>query len=141
MDEQELQEAFQEYQVIQQQMEALEEFTEDVQEDIQELTATQDAVKTLQDAEEGDEVFFPVGPGAFAIGELTDTDRVLVDIGAETFSKKSVEDADAFLDGKKEELREQQDEIQEQMQELQDRLQELAPKLQELQQAMAGQGL
>lgn len=140
MDQDEMQEAVQQYQLIQQQMQAMEEHAEEISDEVEELQTTADAIEELAESDAGDEIFFPLGQGAFAKGKVVDTDEVLVDIGADTFARKEIDTASGLIDERIEELRESQDRIQEQQTELQEELQELAPKLQELQRQMQGQG-
>lgn len=124
--------------MLQQQLEALEEYDEQIDEQIEELNTTQNAIEELSDGEEGAHMFSPIGSGAFAMTEVADTDKVLVDLGADTYAKKSVDDAISLLDERKEELRDSKKRIQEQREEMQDRLVELLPKLQQIQQQMGG---
>ncbi len=140
MDQEEMQEAVQQYQLIQQQMQSLEEYSEEISDEIEELQTTADAIDELAESDAGDEIFFPLGQGAFAKGKVVDTDEVLVDVGADTFARKDIDAASMLIDDRIEELRESQDRIRDQQEQLQDDLQELAPKLQQLQQQMQGQG-
>ncbi|MFB6077060.1 MAG: prefoldin subunit alpha [Candidatus Nanohaloarchaea archaeon] len=129
----------QEYQAVQQQMEGLEEYSDEVADEIEDMHSTKDAITEIAESEAGDEIFFPLGEGAFARGELVDTDEVLVDLGADTYAEKPVADAQDLIADRIDELAETQDRIQEQQEELQEKVQDLAPKLQEMQRQMQGQ--
>lgn len=139
MDQQEMQEAVQQYQLIQQQMEALGDYSTEISGEVEELRTTQDAIAELAESEDGDEIFFPLGQGAFAKAEVSDTSHVLVDVGADTYARKDVDDASGLIDDRIAELQESQDRIEDQQEQLRQDLQELVPKLQEIQQQMQGQ--
>lgn len=134
MEEQEQREAMQKYQQIQQQMEQVQEYIERVEENIQELDETREAVGDLEDQEIGSEILVPVGSGVFAVGELKENEKVVTDVGADSYEKKELEDAQELLGQRKSQMEDTRDELTETIQDLQEEMQELQQKLQQARQ-------
>lgn len=65
------------------------------------------ALDHVQKESEGKEMFVPLSPSLYAMGEMEETEKVIVDIGTGYYVEKSVADAKVFVERKKEYLKKQ----------------------------------
>ena len=65
------------------------------------------ALEQVKKENEKKEMFVPLAPSLYALGTMEDTEKVIVDIGTGFYVEKTVEDAKAFIDRKKEHVRKQ----------------------------------
>ncbi len=128
------QEQLQKYQQIQQQIEQVQDYVMQVEDNINEMEETAKAAKNIENEEVGSEILVPIGSGAFVVGELKETDKIVTNIGGEAFEKKTVGKAVEILEGRKEQLQETHDELQDTIEQLQAQMQEIQQHLQQARQ-------
>ena len=86
-----------EFQMLQQQLEMMQKYTEELDEKLAEYTKTKESItemKQLKDAQ----LFVPVASGIFAKVKVSQFDEALVAVGANTAVTKSVPQLLTFLD-------------------------------------------
>ena len=124
---QELQQKYFEYQVLDQQVKQMHHQLTLMQQQITELVKLGEAIEEISKVKDKTKLFCPLGGGVFVEAELTKKDRVLVNIGADTAAFKSPVDAKKSVD-------EQIKEINDVISKLESELSETVVKQQELQQ-------
>lgn len=71
---------------------------------INEISLTISALEDIKKIEEGKEILVPLGSGAFIAAVLKDNKRMLLDLGSDTYTRKSLNDGAENLKGRNEEL-------------------------------------
>jgi len=89
------------------------------------------AVRDIEDIEEGSEILAPVGTGAYVVAEVKETDKVVSNIGGDTFEKKSNEDAAKVLEKQLTLLKDTQNELEDQMNQIQQQMQQIQQQMQQ----------
>ncbi len=105
MAEKELQRKYMQLQVLRQQMATMLEEKVLLDEKINEVSMTIDALKKLGGVKDGEEMWSSLGSGAFVRADIKDTEKVIVGIGAGAFAKKTAADAAETLQARLEELK------------------------------------
>ncbi|MBI4896025.1 MAG: prefoldin subunit alpha [Candidatus Aenigmarchaeota archaeon] len=116
MSEEEIQKKYTEFQMLQQQFASFAENKSMVDQRIAEIMLTIDALQKLESTTAQSDTLMPLGSGVFVSGTVEDTKMVLVDVGARVYAKKSIADAVAVLDARKQELQQVEQELQTEMQ-------------------------
>ncbi len=91
-------------QILQQQMEQLSEQMEQLSQQNAELDASVEAVKALEKQNPGTEFLAPVADGIFVAGSLKETNKLLVNMGADVAVEKTVQEVAALLEQQKDSL-------------------------------------
>ncbi|MBU4454027.1 MAG: prefoldin subunit alpha [Euryarchaeota archaeon] len=71
---------------------------------IKDLETALTTITALKDEPAGKETLVPIGFGSFVNATLTNTDKVVIGVGAGVSVEKKIEDAKIFLEKRKEEL-------------------------------------
>ncbi len=130
----ELQNKVYEYDELQKTLKTLETYKEGVLSSIREISATQDTLKELKKMKKENEILFPLGAGIFSFGKINNSSEVLLNIGANTITKKSVETAEILLEKRKKEQEEILTNIENQIQENYSKFQKIVGEIQKIQQ-------
>ena len=94
-----------------------------------ELEVTKSVLDSIGEVEEKNEVLFPIGSGAFVSGRLLETEKVILDIGANVAAKKSLEEAKEDIGEKRKSLESVRGENLSSLQAVARKLEELAPQV------------
>ena len=136
--QQHLAELSEKHQVYQYQAESLAQQINMVKMTIRDVETALVTITALKDEPAGKETLVPVGFGSFVKATLTETDKVVVGIGAGVSIEKKIDEAKEFLEKKKEELNKYLEQLNGTIakigQELQN-IQKLVQKHQQVQQA------
>ncbi|VVB94733.1 Prefoldin subunit alpha [uncultured archaeon] len=136
--QQQLAELSEKHQVYQYQAESLAQQINMVKMTIRDVETALVTITALKDEPAGKETLVPVGFGSFVKATLTETDKVVVGIGAGVSIEKKIDEAKEFLEKKKEELNKYLEQLNGTIakigQELQN-IQKLVQKHQQVQQA------
>ena len=103
------------YQVLAQNLEALKQQLEFVEQQMIELKSTSMSMEDVVKTGAENEIFLPLGSGCFGRGKITDGKKVLVGVGAGVFLEKDAKDAKAFVEKNFNEVEKAGLEIEEQM--------------------------
>ncbi|MFB6145319.1 MAG: prefoldin subunit alpha [Candidatus Nanohaloarchaea archaeon] len=128
------QQAIQQYQQIQQQLQQVQDYIDQVEQSIEQVNETSTAAKDLKDEEVGSEMLVPLGSGVFAVGELKDTEKVVVNVGGDAFEKKEIDQARGILSERIDELKDTREELQGTVDDLQEEMQSIQQHLQQARQ-------
>lgn len=102
--QQQLQELSVRYQQYQSQAESITQQMNMVQLTIRDVDTALVTIAALKDQPSGKEIMVPIGFGTMVKATLTDTNKVVIGIGAGVSVEKNLEDAKALLEKRKEEL-------------------------------------
>lgn len=118
-------EKYQEFQVMQAQMEKLSENMQFLQDQQIEIEISKNAINELEKVEIGNEILAPIAQGIFLKAKLDDNTKLLVNVGSGATVEKSIEQVNSLL-------QEQQDHIQQKIVQTDKILYELNNKLVQL---------
>ncbi|AAM02827.1 prefoldin subunit alpha [Methanopyrus kandleri] len=136
--QQELQRLIAEINRLQGQMEAINAQIDLIESSISELNRVEETLKGVKELEGDEEVLVPVGAQSFVRACVTDTERVIVGIGAGVAVERTIDEALESIDDQRQELEKARAEAQQKLQELAQELQEKQRKAQELAQQLEG---
>ncbi|MCX6815853.1 MAG: prefoldin subunit alpha [Candidatus Aenigmarchaeota archaeon] len=102
--EREMQAKYVQYQVLRQQLQAYAEERNVIEQRLQELNMTIDALHKLEDVKSTNEMWSTLGSGTFIMSDIKDTEKVLISLGAGVVSKEKKERAIEILQGRMEEI-------------------------------------
>ncbi len=71
---------------------------------LSDLSEIESTLKSLDEFERAEEIFFPLASGTYALGKILDKKKVIVSIGANVALEKNLEEAKEFLNKRKEEI-------------------------------------
>ena len=131
-DQQELQSKYIQYQLMRQQLTAYTEEKALIDEKLNELNSTIDALHRLGDVKKGEEVWSPLGSGSFVRSDIKDTDNVMIAIGAGVVVRETKERSIEILQGRLEELADVNNDLTAEMTKLTQVLEKLEPELEML---------
>ncbi len=117
-------------QEYQEQMNALYQQVQVIDEFIGECQQAQDALKEIAESDEGEQMLVPLGGNVFMRATIADTEQVLTGVGSDVVTEKSVSPAADFLGERIEELREREEKLIEASQDIKARVQKLQQRLQ-----------
>lgn len=127
------------YQMLAQNLEALKQQLELVEQQMIELRSTSMSIDDLKKLGEQNEIFLPLASGCFGRGSITDSKKILVGIGAGIFMEKTSVDAKAFVERNFREVEKAGLEIEGQMKNIVGQMNVVAAELQDMAQR-EGQG-
>ncbi len=130
--EKELQTKYIQYQLLRQQLTAFSEEKALIDEKINELNATIDALHKLEDAKKGGEIWSPLGSGSFVRSDIKDVEKVMIAIGAGAVVRETRERAIEIFQGRLEELNKLQSDILRELEIIARTVQRLEPELEML---------
>ncbi len=132
-DQQKLQQMVSELSAYRNQAELLQQQVEAIQASLAELEVLKNTIDDM--AGKGSvESLVPIGGGAFMEGEITNTDYVVMSIGAGIAVKQTVDEAKVTIDSQSEELKENLDNTLESLQQVTDVIAQLQPAAEKLSQ-------
>ena len=99
-----LQKKFMEYQMLEQQLKQFKEQLEAVDKQLDSLQEVKGALDELSTVKEGTDILIPVSSGIFLKAKASSTDKVLVNVGAETTVEKTLPEAKGLLEDQEKEL-------------------------------------
>jgi prefoldin alpha subunit len=99
-----LQKKFMEYQMLEQQVKQFQEQMETVEKQLGSLQEVKEALDELSTVKEGTDLLVPVSSGIFLKAKTQSTDKVLVNVGAETAVEKTLPEAKILLEEQEKEL-------------------------------------
>ncbi|MBW2994717.1 prefoldin subunit alpha [Candidatus Woesearchaeota archaeon] len=105
-DEKQLQEKYLEFQMLQQQMEQLSKYLEELSGKIGEFNLTKENIKSLGKAAPDTESLISVAPGIFAKGELKENEKFVINVGANILVEKTIPQIEGVLDKQIKEIEE-----------------------------------
>jgi len=105
---------------------------------INEMEGTIQAIEELSKVTEEVEALFMLGANAYARGKITDTKKILVNVGANVLVEKSLEDAKRFFEARIDALKRLVAETQQQLAGVTARLSKLEPELRKVAEGQAG---
>jgi len=97
MENQELQQKYMEFQLLGEQMKQTQKQIQVLEEQMTEIVYTQQSLDSIKDLKKGDQILVPVSNGIFAEATITNTEKLIVNVGANTMVQKSVESAKEML--------------------------------------------
>lgn len=119
------------YQILMQNMESMKEQLELVEQQLIELKSTSMSMEDMEKMSESNEIFLPLGSGCFGSGKITDTKKMLVNVGAGVFISKDVKSARSSVESNFKELEKAGVELEEQMKKTVGQINEIATEIQE----------
>ncbi|WP_456482372.1 prefoldin subunit alpha [Methanopyrus sp.] len=135
---QKLQELIAEINRLQGQIEAINAQIDLIESSISELNRVEETLKGVKGLEGDEEILVPIGAQSFVKACVTDTERVIVGIGAGVAVERTIDEALESIDDQRQELEKARAEAQQKLQELAQELQEKQKKAQELAQQLEG---
>ena len=130
--QQELQAKYIQYQLLKQQMQAYIEEKSLVDQRLQELNVTIDALHKIDDIKKGDEIWSTIGSGAFVRSDIKDIEKVLVALGAGVVSREPRERAIEIIQSRLEEMNTVNAEIINELTSISNQIKKLEPELEQL---------
>ncbi|KHO45404.1 MAG: prefoldin alpha subunit [archaeon GW2011_AR3] len=127
-----LQEKYLEFQTQEQKIKQLQASLQNIDSQILELKSMQDAITDLQKVKDGSEVLMPVTPGMFVKGTITDSKKILVNVGSNVVVDKTIKETLGLLDKQSREVESIRQQFIGEMQKVTDRMQALEMELQSL---------
>ena len=103
-EKQKLQEKYLEFQLLQERIQEVEQQRQFIAQQNNELHKTRDSLSGLSSAHTGEQIFSQIGSGVFIRTKLDEINYVLINIGANIFASKTIEETRTFLDMHIEEL-------------------------------------
>lgn len=101
---QELQQKYMEYQMVQQQIKQLQQNLEKLEEQKKEAEAVEQGLTDFNASEKGSEVLVPLSGGIFFKTRLKDSDRFLVNVGANIVVEKDLDGVKGLVKKQKEDI-------------------------------------
>ena len=88
-----LEEKYMEYQMVQEQLNKMTEQSQTLQKQAEELDGIKEAIKNIEKAKIGTEMFVPISAGIFIKAEIKETKEVLMNVGNNVVVPKSISSA------------------------------------------------
>lgn len=102
--EQELEQKIAEFNILDGRLQELEQSFQLLEKQIAELQSCQFSLDELKSTKEGTEMLAPISPGVFVKAKLSNSEDVILDLGARVFCKKSSEKAKEIIQKKLEQV-------------------------------------
>ncbi len=126
----EIQQKFILYQLLQQRAEELKQQIEMLQQKNMEMETTKFALGEISKVKEGNDILVPLGSGCYTHGKVGNSGKILVDLGAGILTNKDPESAKQVVEEKREEIEKLLLNLHQEFQEAASKMQELLPELQ-----------
>lgn len=117
-------------QEYQEQMNALYQQVQVIDEFIDECQQAQEALEELAESDEGEKMLVPLGGNVFMRATIADSEKVLTGVGSDVVTEKSLSPAGDFLEKRIEDLRQREEKLIEASQDIKSRVQKLQQRLQ-----------
>ena len=128
-DEEDLQHKYLEMQLLRQQIGAMVEQKQQLDQVVSEIGSTIDTLKKLESIKKGEEIWSQIGSGTFVKSDIKEVDRVLVAVGAGVVISETRDKAEKILQSRVEELEKLGSEIVGQANGYLERIKKLEPEL------------
>lgn len=126
--ENQLQEKYMEFQVLQQQMEQVSKYLEELDGKVHEFVQTRTSLKKIAEMPLS-EAFVSLAPGIFAQAEMKENQKFIVNVGANVMVEKTVPQISEMLDRQIKEISQVQIQMDQNLQSLNTRINELVKEL------------
>ncbi|RLI97754.1 MAG: prefoldin subunit alpha, partial [Candidatus Aenigmatarchaeota archaeon] len=100
------------YQLMQRRLEELQQQAMLIERKYKELETTKQTLGDMKKLKKTDEVFFPLGNGVYAKGNVSNDKKLFVELGAGLVTNKTPETATKFIEGKEKEMEKSAKEVQ-----------------------------
>lgn len=120
------------YQVLAQNLEALKQQIQIVEQQLIELRSTMLSMEDLEKLKDDNEILVPIGGGCFSRGKISDNRKVIVNVGAGIFLDNDMAIAKKLMDERFREVEKAGMEIEEQMKNIVGQMNTLAAEIQNL---------
>lgn len=131
-DESNMQAKYYEFQMINEQLKELAQQAQVLEEQINDLNTTMEALDVLEKTEEKTELLVPVSQGIFAKTTLKENDKLLVNVGANVVVDKNVKQTKEIIADRLKRMQEFNNQTVENMEALNSRAKELLAELQSM---------
>jgi len=135
-----IQEKFVLYQLLNQRLEEIKQHATIIQQKMVEFETTRMAVEEFKNVNENKDLLIPLGSGFFASGKSVSDKKILVELGAGIYAKKSLEDASEFIGRKRKEVDDAIQMLQMEANAITAKLGEIVPELQQAAQEQQAEG-
>ena len=132
MSKEKVQEKYVLYQLLNQNLESLKQQMQLVEQQFIEVKSTIMSIDDLKGMGEKNEIFLPLGSGCYGKGKITESNEMLLNVGAGVFVNKEAAAAKSLLEKRVKELERAGEEIQAQMERILKQMNELGVEIQEL---------
>src|SRR3989338_2642788 len=99
-----MQERYMEFQAMQQQLNNIQKYNEELQAKVLEFHQAKESINQLKDVKKGTELLVPAAQGIFIKSALQDTEELIVNIGANTAVGKTIPQVIELLDSQIKEI-------------------------------------
>ncbi|MEF8873456.1 MAG: prefoldin subunit alpha [Candidatus Thermoplasmatota archaeon] len=141
VNQRELQQKVSTLEAMKNQVEALQQQKELLDETIKRHDEAKKTMKNYKEEDEGTEVLVPIGADSYIHTEVSNNEQVLIGLGAELSAERDIEDALETIERKKENIKDDKEELQEEIDELSENAEELENEVrQEYQELQKQQG-
>lgn len=130
--ENKVQEKVMEYQYLQQELNTLNEYRENLLRNIEELKTVMDSIKEMEKSGK-DKILFPFGGGVFAYGEIDDNSYLLINVGSGIYVKRSLKEANDIIKKRVASLEKVIDEIEDRIKKYSSFMNKVVSEIQEMQ--------
>jgi prefoldin alpha subunit len=124
------------YQLMQKRLEELQQQAVLIERKYAELEVARNTISDLEKMKKGGEMFFPLGSGVYAKGNVHEDKTLMVELGAGLVSVKKPKAAQDFLEEKKKEIESEGGDLEKELKKTAEKMNEIAHQLQKV----AGQG-
>src|SRR3989338_5310011 len=128
------------YQLLNQRLEQIKQHATIIQQKMVEVETTMFALGEMKSIKDTKEILIPLGSGFYTEGKSTPTTKILVDLGAGVLAKKSIEDANVFIEKKKKEIEDAVQMLQMEANAITGKLGEIVPELQKAAESQQAEG-
>lgn len=140
VNQQELQRKVNELQALQNEVEVMQEEVNEMEERIQEHEDAKETINEYMNKEEGSEMLVPIGANTYLHAQVTNTEEVLIKLGADISAKRDIEKASEILDRRQSEIKENKEELENEIEEISQEAQELENEVRREYQQLQQQG-
>ena len=104
MDKEELQKLYLEYKAVEQQTKQIEEQLATVEAQLGEADNIKSSLDDVKNIKQGSDILVPVSSGIFVKAKITDSDKVIVNVGSDIMVGKTLDGAKKLMDQQKKEI-------------------------------------
>jgi len=102
--EQELQQKYMQFQVLQQQMTQLQQYLQSIETDMQKVAIMKQGLSDLEKTKKGTKILASLNPGMFTHATLENNDEIIINVGANIAVKKSLKEAKDIVNNQEKQL-------------------------------------
>ena len=128
----EVQKKYAEFQLLQQQLESIQKYIEELDIKQNEFQQTKEGMNKLEKVKSGSELFVPIAQGIFVKARLNDMDEILVNVGANIAVAKSIPKVTELMENQIGEIQNIRIQLDESVEKITERLNILLGELQVL---------